>query len=796
MKRVFVLLGSALVSLNIFAQNVVKGTVLDHNGRPLPTAYVLRAHSQDYVITNHDGHFEISIPGKSDTLEVSYLGYEVQMVGVSTSSAPVVVKMLPTLLDKDFHVSVVGFPSQTVNVSTVGNIARSTVVQDVPFLLESAPSVVATSETGTGIGYTGMRVRGIEIARMNVTIDGVPLNDAESQDIYWVNMGDFSSSVDKVDLQRGVGSSTTGTSSFGASMNFETKDNSAEPYMQVSGAIGSYKTRKMSVALGTGLLADHLMFDARLSMMKTDGWIQRSKDKLQSIDVSGSYIWKHSVLTAKFMAGKQKTGITWEGLPEDKLDVDLTYNPAGMYLDDEGNERFYSNESDNYTQKHYILSYKLRKDTLNVSWLDNIAFNATLFATKGDGYYEQYKDDAKLKNYGLGTGRFDLIRQKALDNIQYGYLAGLELRRNRSTFSLNNSYSIYDGDHVGYVIWVQDNPNIDLSKPYYENNGVKKELNSSLRWTYRMKNLTLFADGQVRSINYEMSGDDDDLTPMNHTFDWLFWNPKAGMKYNLPHHQDITASFAIAHREPTRANLKDAAKTTEAKELIPEKLYDFELGYRKSWMKLAVTANLYYMQYKDHLVQTGKLNEVGDAILENVDNSFRRGLEMTVEYRPVPEIEWSGNVTFSQNKIKNYVEYATDYDDDWNEIQKVTELGTTDISYSPSFVASHKIMVHPTKGLSLGIVSKLVGKQYFDNTSSEDRSIDRYSVHDFVSRYLWTMDESSSLDFQFIINNIFDKNYISNAYGGNWYEQGTEYSWKYFFPQAGIHYTLKVTFTF
>ena len=472
----------------------------------------------------------------------------------------------------------------------------------------------------------------------------------------------------------------------------------------------------------------------------------------------------------------------------------MTYNPAGSYTDENGNEQFYSNETDNYTQTRYLLSYKWSNDS--VLGLDRLAFNASLFATKGDGYYEQYKGNAKLASYGLGTTRHDLIRQKCMDNIQYGYAANLEMKRGRSIVSVGNSYSIYDGDHFGKVIWIKDDTETDISKPYYENNGLKKELNAYARLTYQLQNLTLFADAQARSINYEMNGFDDDLTEMDHTFSWMFWNPKFGAKYKMRNFQDITASFAIANREPTRANLKDAAKQTEAEELRPEHLYDFEFGYRKSWKKLAFTANLYYMQYKDQLVQTGKLNDVGDAILENVTKSFRRGVELTLNYRPAQEIEWCGNITLSQNKIRDYVEYATDYDDDWNEIQKITELGTTDISYSPNVVASHTIMLYPVKGLSLGIVSKFVGKQYFDNTSSDVRSLDAYSVHDFQSRYVWSINEKSSLDFQFLINNLLDKNYISNGYGGNWYEQGKEQSWIYYFPQAGIHYTVKVSYTF
>ncbi len=795
MKRIVSALISVFLFSNLFAQVFnLTGKVYGVDRTPLVAAYVCNLRTNDVQLTVYNGEYQIKVQ-VGDQIEYSYVGYQ-------SAYRSVVVKdpHYDVILELE-HSDPILVTATTSNTTTsiVSDVAETSMGKDIPFILDQTPSLVATSETGTGLGYTRMRVRGTDISRMNITIDGVPMNDAESQDVYFVNLGDFSSAVSKIELSRGVATSGSGTSSFGASMNFDTKDASEELYGQLSGTIGSFGTRKFSAALGTGLLGNHFMFDMHFGTVHSDGWVQRGKAKLQSFDVAATYkVNSFSALQAKVLYGKQKTGITWEGLPSEKWDSDPTYNSAGCYYDDEGNEKFYGNESDNYTQTRYSLTYNYEKDTMRSgeSWTRRTAVNVSLFATKGEGYYEQYKDDAKLKNYGFAPAVHDLIRQKALDNIQYGYVAGVSYKPRKITYSLGNSYSIYDGYHFGQVIWIQDDTITDLSQKYYENYGLKKEMNIFARSKYNNAKLTILGELQYRTINYEMSGDDDDLTEMNHTFNWKFFNPELGLRYRYNKFLFVS-SLSMSNREPTRANLKDAAKQTDAPELLPETLYDFELGCTYANARLSFTTNFFTMYYDNQLVQTGKLNDVGDAILENVKTSYRYGVELSFQYRPVKEICWKGNVTLSQNKIRDYVEYATDYDDDWNEIQKVTPLGTTDISYSPNVVASHSIFVYPTEGLSFGLVSKFVGPQYFDNTSNADRKLDKYTVHDFQARYLWQLaDPGNTLDFQFAINNILDKMYISNAYGGNWYEQGVENTWKYYFPQAGIHYTLKVTYSF
>lgn len=804
MKRLVCVLLFAIFVLNVFSQNeaktVVKGFVYDITEHPIANASVYSLNGQSSVLTSADGYFEVFVQCP-DSVVITCLGYK--DVSVFAPHSEMFFESLTMEYDgvniKPVVVKGITSPaSMASSTITRETIATENAVRDIPFLLESQPSVVATSETGTGTGYTSMRIRGTDMSRINVTIDGIPLNDAESQDVYWVNMGDFSSAVTKVDLQRGVGTSTNGTASFGASMNLETQKDLDDKYVQISGAVGSFGTKKIMASVATGLIDSCLSLDARFSNVEYDGWIDRGNGKLQSFDFGANFSkGKHS-LSAKIMGGKQKTGITWNGVPSDSVEKgNLTFNEAGMYYDKVGNLCFYPNETDNYKQIHYVFSYKYFS-------LKKLTFDCSVFATKGLGFYEQYRDDANLSNYGFSSSeQHDLIRQKWMDNIFYGYVANLQYEKALGkivTFmTLGHSCSIYDCDHYGKITWIEDDFVTNYSGHYYDNRGLKKDFNVFMKlkqYHTAFPNLKIYLDGQFRSINYQMTGFDDDLTEMNHIFNWRFFNPKVGFIYDLKNADKITASLSVANREPTRSNLKDAAKQLNAKELQAETLYDFELGYRKVFRKLAFIVNGYYMQYDNQLVQTGKLNDVGDAFLENVKNSYRRGLEFTVEYHPIPKIELVENVTVSQNKIKNYVEYAAEYDSEWNEIQKVTDLGTTDISYSPNIIASTKIVYNPIKNLTLNLNGKFVGKQYFDNSSNENRMLDAYWVCDFHVGYVWKFAKKSSFDVQFLVNNLFNKNYICNAYGGNWYEQGVEHSWMYYFPQAGRNYTLKATLTF
>ena len=794
MKRFGILLFFLFLACGVFSQSVVRGIVTDNVGRPINAALVYALQSKTSTLTNNHGYFELNIAGVKDSVEISYVGYQPQIFAVSAPTRSVARFMLENDKSVDIDMVVVsGCPTPMSFTNTTlcdAEVSAANVSQDIPFLLEDMQSVVATSETGTGIGYTSMRIRGTDMSRINVTLNGVPLNDAESQDVFFVDFGDLSSTLGKIDVQRGVGTSTNGTASFGGSINFETKENSLEPAFQFTGVVGSFGTRKIAVAASTPLIDSTLTLGINFSRLRSDGYIQRSKSSIQSFDANLSFMHKKHKLSALFFYGDEITGITWNGLPAEMYDVDPTYNIAGRYYDDDGNECFYENETDNYIQKRGILSYEYGHS-------QPFSFNCSLFWTNGNGYYEQYHDDASLADYGFSNAIHDIVCDEGMDNNFYGYIANLIYKKKKIDFTLGHSYSIYDGNHYGYVLWIQDDGTTDLSQPYYRHSGLKKDLNVFGKLNYVINSqLNTYADLQYRNISYNIEGSDYDLSDLDVECNWNFWNPKFGLVYKLPAKQTLSASFAVANREPTKTNITEYLKQEQTRELHHETLYDIEIGYRKVWKKLLFTANLYSMKYDNQLVQTGKLNFIGYSLMENVKDSYRRGLECSFDYRPVKEIEWGGNVTFSCNKIRDYVEYAQEYDELGNELQKEIKLGTTDISYSPNFVASHKIIVFPTEGLSIGIVSKLVGEQYFDNTSSDDRKIKRYVVHDFQARYVWKVGETSSLDFQFLINNLLDKKYISNAYGGNWYEQGTEYTWKYYFPQAGINYTLKATYTF
>jgi iron complex outermembrane receptor protein len=384
----------------------------------------------------------------------------------------------------------------------------------------------------------------------------------------------------------------------------------------------------------------------------------------------------------------------------------------------------------------------------------------------------------------------DLIRQKWLDNIFYGYVWGLTYSKNKLNMSLGNSYNIYDGDHYGYVIWQKFNPDAD-SHEWYTNNALKKDFNIFAKAQYSLtKQISAFADVQFREINYTLFGTDDDALKLDESYNWEFVNPKIGVHYTIDTKSNMFVSYATSNREPARSDLLDSRNTTN---LTHETLYDFEFGYQYARAKYAFAINMYNMYYKNQLVLTGKVNNVGSALKENVPESYRRGIELIAAVRPYKEVEWNGNMTLSKNKITNYIEYATNYNENWEEQTIITKHGTTDISYSPSLVATNAFRMYPHKNMSFGFISKYVGEQYIDNTSNEERKLDAYLFHNFYFQYSFPFSDSRKLTVQFNVNNITDETYESNAYAGNWYEQGSEKTWMVVFPQAGINYMCKMT---
>ena len=796
-----------LLVIAVYGQYSLSGTVKSSKGDLLPWASVKIRNLYKGTATGPDGKFVFEGLGSGNyTVEVSYLGYLTSSTKVS--------------LEKNQEISVVleksNFTTEEVLIQSTRAgyktpVAYSEIDQDelqqlntgedIPFLLALSPSVVETSETGIGLGYTGLRVRGTDASRINVTMNGIPLNDAESQGVFWVNMPDFANSVENIQIQRGVGTSTNGAGAFGASINFQTKTLQKKPYATYQATVGSFNTYKNSIMAGTGLLNGRFSVDFRLSGLESSTFIEYGDLKHNSFFVSANYYTPKSLVKFNVLHGKEHTGITWWGVPAEMLDINRSYNPAGEYVDSNGEVKYYEDQSDNYQQDHYQLFY-------NHQFNNNLNFNAALHYTKGGGYYEQYKDDDDFVDYGLPAMMIinqdtfttsDIIRQKWLKNDFYGALASVQYQKNKMQLQFGGAWNKYDGDHFGKILWMEHNINTAKGFEWYLNQGIKTEANLYSKLNYQLNDkLQVYADVQYRNIDYKMSGPDDDQKILDQEHLFHFINPKGGLYYNLSNHQDIFFSVSNAHREPTRANFKEATGDDSATPKA-ESLIDYELGYEKQWNHSVLSLNLYYMDYKDQLIPTGEKSNVGYDIMTNVPESYRRGIELSYGINRLSWLNWQTNLTLSQNRIKNFTEYSTYYTEDWDEIYYGKDLGETKIAYSPEVIASSILGAQVADDFDIKLISRFVGKQYFDNTSSEDRMIDPYFVNHLSFSYTLNDVLFKEISFRFDVRNLFNTSYISNAYGGNWYEgavfdnnnrlvDAQQQTWAYYFPQAGIHF--------
>ena len=665
--------------------------------------------------------------------------------------------------------------------------------------------ILATSDAGAGVGYTGFRVRGSDASRVNVTTNGIPLNDSESHGVYWVNMPDFASSIEDLQIQRGVGTSTNGAGAFGATLNMKTENIAANPYTEVSGGYGSFNTSKATFKIGSGLINDHWAFDARLSNIHSDGFVDRATTDLSSYFMQGGYFSKNTVVKLVAFGGKERTYHAWNGIPKDSLATNRTYNPAG----DMGNGKFYDNQTDNYTQKHYQL---ILTHVFNPSW----NLNAALHYTKGKGYYEEYKDSTSeanlwktLENYGLKSFDFngngvsirDRIQQKWLDNDFGGMVYSLNYNQNNLSATLGGGVNRYVGNSFGKNLWVKDyfvaDPNYTYGQEFYRSKGDKSDANIYAKANYELlKGLSLYADLQYRYIDYSIKGQNDkydsktkamQVLDIHKTFN--FFNPKAGLFYQINNSNQAYASVAVGHREPTRSNYTDAVNS-----LIPtsEQLVDYEAGYVFNSQSITFGANLYFMNYKNQLILTGKINDVGEALTTNIPESYRLGIELTAGAKISNWLKWNGNVTFSQNKIKNFTESV----DDWTNGGQVDHaLGSTPIAFSPNVVAN-SIFTASCKNMDVALQSNLVGKQYIDNTGNENRSLSKYFVNNLRIGYVLKLKNIKSIGINLLVNNILNVNYESNAWVYSYYENGVRSQTDGYYPQAGRNVMTNISFRF
>lgn len=811
MRQFFITAIMLIWAATSFGQHLIKGKVTDENGSALSGATVYIKTESVGKTTDKNGDFVIDGLAKTRyAIEVSFIGYESTTVQAVTDRELVVkLKSKAFSLDEITVNSLRANDKSAVAYSDVkkSDIEQRNLGQDIPYLLALTPSFITTSDAGTGIGYTGFRIRGTDANRTNITVNGVPLNDAESHGTFFVNMPDFASSLSSVQVQRGVGTSTNGAAAFGASINMQTEGLNAQPYGEISTSIGSFMTNKNTLKAGTGLMTNGFAFDARISNVTSDGYIDRASVDLKSYFFSAGYYAEKTTLKFLTFGGKEKTYQAWNGVDSEIMKTDRTYNELGEYTDNNGNTQYYDNQTDNYNQTHYQLH-----------WLQELTpklhLNATAHLTRGIGYYEEYKTDRKYKEYGLTPDtiagivqkKTDLVRQKWLDNYFYGVTYALNYETKNLNATIGGAVNRYDGDHYGKVIWVRNGNNVDMSKLWYRSTSVKDDANIYAKANAEvLDGLFASVDLQYRYISYSMNGTDDKYDADNNTmrdittakpYEFHFFNPKLGLTYKIDKNQNVYASYSISNREPNRNNYTERA-ATEAQPTF-ETLYDVESGYRYQSPGVSVGANLYFMNYKNQLILTGKISEIGELLTTNTPNSYRAGIELSAGVKITDWLKWDGNVSFSQNKILNFTEEAVDmYDADWNWIgAQDNNLGTTDIAYSPNTVAN-SVFTATIDHLEIGLYSNYVGKQYFDNTSSNDRSIAAYFVNNLSAKYSLPLKKMKSIDFQILVNNLLNAEYSTNAY--TWYSyylDGVRTNETRFFPQAGINFLASVTLKF
>ncbi|MAL18270.1 MAG: TonB-dependent receptor [Balneola sp.] len=796
-----------LFSPDIQAQTIT-GTVLDAQSKdPLIGAAVRQQGTTRGVVTQDDGSFELQLSENGEEeLLITFLGYKDLEVDVSDEKQDLELFLYPeTYIGDDVFVSAVRVdetsPITFTNVDRE-EIERRNLGQDVPYLLQNTPSVTTTSDAGAGVGYTGIRIRGVDPARINVTINGIPVNDAESHGVFWVDLPDLASSIENIQVQRGVGTSTNGAGAFGATINLQTSSSSPEPFGEINTGIGSFNTRKYNVRLGSGLMENGWQFEGRLSKIDSDGFIDRASSDLDSYFLSASHHGERSLLRADVFTGKEITYQAWYGIEESVLENNRTFNEAGT----EKSGQPYEDQVDDYQQNYYQLHYSYQ---LQENWNANIS----AFYTKGFGYYEEYKAEESLADYSISTiepgtpTESDLVRRRWLDNDYYGTIFATRYAPSDTwNVTFGGGYSYYDGAHFGEVIWARYAGDSENNDRYYDNDGIKKDFNLYGKLQYQLtEKLNSYLDLQVRTINYEFLGNDivqtgtppnvqDNLVSLRQEDNLSFFNPKFGLVYNLNDGQRAYASFGVGGKEPTR---DEYVNSTPDSRPSAEKLYNVEAGYRGDFTSYFLGANLYGMFYEDQLVPTGAINDVGEIVRQNVPESYRVGVELQGGVSLGQYLSLSANATFSQNKIVEYTQFTDQYDASFNFLgQQETVYEDTDIAFSPS-VITNGVIGYKKGGLNAELVSKYVSRQYLDNTETESRSIDPYFVNDVRLSYAFNqvpLFEGITATLQ--VNNIFNHEYETNGYTFGWLQDGDPVNFNYYYPQAGTNFLFQVKWEF
>jgi iron complex outermembrane receptor protein len=691
---------------------------------------------------------------------------------------------------------------------TKKELETTNVGQDLPFLLNQTPSVVINSDAGNGVGYTGIYIRGTDDSRINMTLNGIPYNDAEEQAIFFVDLPDFASSVNSIQIQRGVGTSSNGAGAFGATINFSTNEFNEKPYAEVNNSFGGFNTWKNTIRAGSGLIDGHFTVDVRLSRISSDGYIDRATSNLKSFYLSAAWYNKNSSLRFNVLQGTEKTYQAWNGIPQAKWEGNLPAlqqhyedNVGSLYFTPQDSVNLfrssnrtynyftYKNQTDNYWQNHYQLFF-------NHQFSSDLAFNSAVFLTRGYGYYEEYHDqgdsaNAKYTSYGLSPyvvgadtlQSTDLIRQRWLDNYFYGSVLSLQYKRNNTQLIVGGGWDRYDGKHYGNVIWAA-NGGFPDDYQYYREPAIKIDYNIYAKLQQQFgERWTGFADLQYRRLDYELDGFDDNSSILVHP-KYNFVNPKAGITYTHYNWQAYF-SYALSNHEPNRDDF-EAGVLDQPK---PEKLHDFELGVGEKGLKYSWGATGYYMLYHDQLVLTGKINDVGDYTRSNIPRSYRLGIELQGSIHPVRWFSADGNVAFSRNKVSNYVEYDDDYD---NGGQVSHAYKSTTIAFSPGVVAALTPTFVVDRHFSVALPAKYVSKEYLDNAQQEDRKLDGYYVQNLRAVYTLSGKIAKETNIIFQLNNIFDKRYTPNGYTYSYIYGGALRTENFVFPMAGTNFMLAV----
>lgn len=793
----------------LLGQAQVEGVLTDENGQPILGANLILKESRQGAATDADGRYLIEkVKPGTYTLVVTYVGYqEVRqelVVGEGVASTTQNLRLSRRIFNLD-GLTITATRAGEKTPMTYTNLGKEELEernlgQDVPYLLRWTPSAVVTSDAGTGIGYTGIRIRGSDPTRINVTINGIPLNDAESQGTFWVDLPDFISSTNDVQIQRGVGTSTNGAGAFGATINLNTAKLHEQAYGAVNLATGSFNTFKRNVTFGSGLLNGKFTLDGRLSKITSDGYIDRGSADLDSYFISGAYIGKKSSLRFNLFSGHEVTYQAWNGVPADLLDdpETRTFNSAGT---DKAGEP-HDNEVDDYRQTHYQLLYDQQ---LENNWQLSLA----LHYTKGMGFFENYEGNANMASFNLTPitigdstiSRSDLIQRRWLDNDFYGGIFSLQHQTEdqKLTSTLGGGYNTYEGLHFGEVIWARYASESELSDRYYENDAVKKDFNIYAKWNYELaKGINAYLDLQYRMVDYEFLGFNDNLQNVEQSASLNFFNPKAGIWYQVNDASEMYLSFAVANREPNRNDYTENPISAVPK---PERLYNTELGYKWRNKQGAIGANFYYMSYRDQLVVNGQINDVGEYIRVNVDNSYRAGLELVGGIALSSKVRLDLNATFSDNKVKQFSEFMDQYDENFNWLgQKEVVRENTPLAFSPSVITGADLawdaVNSSNQQLTFNLMSKYVSRQYIDNSGDESNTLDPYFFTDLGIHYRWQPKGLQELGVRLLVRNITDNLYETNAWSYRYQFGNTTLVDQGFYPQAGVNYLLGLTVSF